>query len=531
MVKRGQIFNSVRLKRPKRSAFNLSYENKLSCNMGKLVPFFVQEVVPNDSFKVGNEYIMKSQPLIAPIMHRVDIYQHYFFVPYRLIWDNFETFITGGVDGNETAEMPHILTSDYSRFSASQKKLLDYLGYPVFDDTSSLNNTKMSSLRLRAYQLIYNEFFRDQNLQGEVAIPKTDGHEDIFSFDLFSRCWRPDYFTSALPFAQRGTPIGIPWSGGNVVLDADGEKTQRFKDLNGNFNTDLFGGSVISRGFGPGAPGALEISNSVGNEQYTLLDPNGTYKVDSLNINLNDLRRANAIQRWLERNATGGSRYVEQILAHFGVRPRDYRIQRPQYLGGGRQPFGISEVVQTSGTDDTIEGYTPQANLAGKASASNASGVFSENFVEHGVIIGILSVLPRSSYQQGLDRHLTKFDKFDFLQPEFGSIGEQEVKNSELFFNPKFDEDNDKTFGYQSRYAEYKYNFDQVHGDLRTSLNFWHLGRIFENRPLLNESFVLSDPSKRVFAVEDTDEDCLIFDFYNNVTALRCLPTYGTPTL
>lgn len=529
MKSRNFLFNSLRSKRQKRNLFNLSYENKFTCNMGELYPFYVQDVLPHDTIKVNQEYLLKTHPLIAPIMHRVDVYQHYFFVPLRLIWDNFEKFITGGVDGTETAEHPYISSAMIASAVANNKqKLLDALGYPINVESGQTDEAdRFSSLRLRAYNLVYNEFFRDQNLMVEIANSKDDGSDNSrINYEVQKRCWRKDMFTSALPFAQRGNPVGIPWSGGDIELDGDATSNQR---LMHSGTPPLGGGALSASPAGPGGPGFINVGNST--TPYNL-DPNGTLKIgEDFTISINDFRRASRLQEWLERNARAGARYVEQIAAHFGIHPSDYRLQRPQYLGGGRQPFMISEVVQTSSTIDESETTTPQGNEAGNAKAYNNQFVFKETFEEHGIIIGIMSVLPRTSYQQGVSRLLTKFDKLDYAWPEFGNLGEQEVKNMEVFYQQNDKANNLATFGYTPRYAEYKYSPDEVHGDFRSTLSFWHLGRIFENRPSLNASFVQADPSKRVFAVDTQDEDCLLFDVYNSVGALRCLPAYGTPIL
>lgn len=564
MAKRGFIFNSVRLRKPKRNAFNLSYENKLTCNMGSLIPFCNIEVLPHDTLKVGQEYLMRCQPLIAPLMHRVDVYQHYFFVPYRLIWDNFEKFITGGETGTETAVHPYITPLDIwnTQGGTGNNKngtLFDYLGYPTSVGIHGTpdNTLHLNSLRIRAYNLIWNEYYRDQNLQEEVKINKDDGHDtrSNTNFNILRRAWKKDYFTSALPFQQRGPSVFLPYSGGNVTLGpADPSiSTQQIKvwdEQSGTWKVkqgiaNLTSGAYDLRPgasgvpetyqFQPGMLGADGSGEVVTPSQLNpaIFDPNGTLKVDDIQIPINELRRANALQRWFEKNARAGSRYVEQILSHFGIHPSDYRLQRPLYLGGGRQPFSISDVVQVSSTDST----SPQGNLSGKGYASNAQYVFKKTFEEHGIVIGLLSIMPRSSYQQGLNRMLTKTDKFDYAFPEFGNLGEQEVLNRELYFDPtdSATSDNNAVFGYQSRYAEYKYNHDEVHGDFKDTLSFWHMGRIFNNRPLLNSSFIESDPTDRVFAVADSESDNpthhLLFDFYNNIEVLRCLPAYGTPSL
>lgn len=539
MSKRGFIFNSVRLKKPKRNPFNLSYENKMSIDMGKLYPFMCLDVLPHDTIKVGQEYIMRAQPLIAPLMHRVDVYQHYFFVPLRLIWDDFEKFITGGEDGNQTATHPYITPNQiYGRPDSPVGTLFDYLGYPVqnISEGSPDTTTKMSSLRIRAYNFIWNEFYRDQNCQQKVANETGSIHDtsSTQNFNILSRAWKKDYFTSALPFQQRGPQVNIPYTGGEVVLSSvsndDKALMKRWNAQTGRWEQYATGYQPLVSGGTNGSNAGLKVQDSSTSYTDAVYDPNGSLRVSDLQFPINELRRANALQRWFERNARAGSRYVEQILSHFGIHPSDYRLQRPLYLGGGKQPFSISEVVQTSESNST----SPQGNLAGKGYAHNSQYVFKHTFEEHGIIIGLLSVLPRGSYQQGLSRMLTKMDKFDYAFPEFGNLGEQEVLNQELYFDPTSGDThqgpNKQVFGYQSRYAEYKYNHDEVHGDFRTSLNFWHMGRIFQNRPLLNSSFIQCDPDYRVFAVQ-SGVNHLLFDIYNNIECLRCLPAYGTPAL
>ena len=258
------------------------------------------------------------------------------------------------------------------------------------------------------------------------------------------------------------------------------------------------------------------------------LDPKGTLKVsvDEMGVNINDLRTSNALQRWFERNARGGSRYIEQILSHFGVRSSDARLQRPQFLGGGRMPISVSEVLQTSSTDET----SPQANMAGHGISAGINNGFKHYFEEHGYIIGIMSITPRSGYQQGIPKDFTKFDNMDFYFPEFAHLSEQEIKNKELFVSNDAAY-NEGTFGYTPRYAEYKYKASEAHGDFRGNLSFWHLNRIFEDRPNLNTTFVECNPSNRVFATSETDDDKFWVQTYQDVRALRLMPKYGTPML
>lgn len=570
------IFNNVIIPKVRKSVFDLSYENKLSFDMGDLVPVYTENVVPGDRFNVNSEVFLRFAPMLAPIMHRVNCYVHYFFVPYRLIWDEWKDFITGGEDG--------LLQPVFPRYKVLGAKcapgqLGDYLGYNFSTDLSSESTSKSggeySLLPFRAYQMIYNEYYRDQNLTPEVQFSKASGDSqstdvlvsgtdyDSLQADtalaelmtLRKRAWEKDYFTSALPFVQRGVAAQIPF--GSPELSGSG-RSLIYRTMaddvfisSGPFNLNT--GSALANG--------LDFDQSV--MEQTLINSNGDlsrnhsgHKLQQdgvqsdINLNgthavsvsdiaskltleglaaptINELRLSNHIQKWLEINARVGSRYIEQILGHYGVRVPDYRLDRPEYLGGGKSPVQISEVLQTSATDDV----TPQGNMAGHAYSVGSKNKFNYSFDEHGIVLGIMSVLPRTSYQQGMSRFMTKFDKFDHYFPEMANLGEQAIANEEIWcsYAAANQETNKADFGYQERYAEYKYRGGEVHGDFRTSLDFWHLGRKFENRPSLNSSFVESDPSKRIFNV--TEGSHLWCQIYNSVRAVRPMPKHAIPSL
>lgn len=552
------IFNSIRMKRPKRNAFNLSYESKLTLNMGELVPIMCMPVVPGDKFRVKTESLVRLAPLVAPMMHRVNVFTHYFFVPNRLVWSQWEDFITKGVDGTDVPVFPKIQVNADSH-TVSNKQLIsqyfgdsslwDYLGLPTLagcgDKTYDIvNGVKVpsgfavSALPFRAYQLIYNEYYRDQNLTEPIDFSLDSGAivggDDIMKLlSLRRRAWEKDYFTSALPWLQRGPEVSVPVQGANGSLDViydnpSGAPTQGWVDAEGR---DFTNGK--SYDIQLAAAGSTQFTQMVAvdggvNNRAPELDPNGTLKVnvDEMGININDLRTSNALQRWFERNARGGSRYIEQILSHFGVRSSDARLQRPQFLGGGRMPISVSEVLQTSSTDET----SPQANMAGHGISAGINNGFKHYFEEHGYIIGIMSITPRSGYQQGVPRDFTKFDNMDFYFPEFAHLSEQEIKNQELFVSDDATY-NEGTFGYAPRYSEYKYHQSEAHGDFRGNLSFWHLNRIFSDRPNLNTTFVECNPSNRVFATSETDDDKFWVQMYQDVKALRLMPKYGTPML
>lgn len=547
------IFNSIRMKRPRRNAFNLSYESKLTLNMGELVPIMCMPVVPGDKFRVKTESLVRLAPLVAPMMHRVNVFTHYFFVPNRLVWNQWEDFITKGVDGDDVPVLPSFrLSPDLVSSNPSQLfgdgTLWDYLGLPSLkgiggaefpnpspNGVTAPQNYRVSSLPFRAYQLIYNEYYRDQNLTEPIDISLLSGFEDTLHalnlLQLRRRAWEKDYFTSALPWLQRGPEVTVPVQGSgdtlDVVYDTHASTTQRWFDSdNRQFENGVAYDAVFSTEGNLNLSRLIAVNGGTGNRAPEL-DPHGTLKVnvDELGININDLRTSNALQRWFERNARGGSRYIEQILSHFGVRSSDARLQRPQFLGGGRMPISVSEVLQTSSTDET----SPQANMAGHGISAGINNGFKHYFEEHGYIIGIMSITPRSGYQQGVPRDFTKFDNMDFYFPEFAHLSEQEIKNQEVFLSA--DGDNDKTFGYTPRYAEYKYHQSEAHGDFRGSLSFWHLNRIFEDRPNLNTTFVECKPSNRVFATSEIEDDKFWVQIYQDVKALRLMPKYGTPML
>lgn len=537
------IFNSIKLKRPRRNVFNLSYENKLTVNAGELIPILCKPVVPGDKFRVNTEMLVRLAPLVAPMMHRVDVYTHYFFVPNRLLWNQWEDFITKGVDGSDapafpTISLPSVVDIANAHKSWGDGSLWDYFGLPSLNQIGkavfqvrSPNGVKapvgykVSALPFRAYHLIYNEYYRDQNLTPEVVLSILGGDfSALTSSDYYKirrRSWEKDYFTSALPWVQRGPEVTVPVQGTGENLDV----TLKSKSAD-----QYFVSSSDSR-----PTGKLEVVNGVlfvnhessSTSVGAYLSPNNfQVNVDELGVNINDLRTSSALQRWFERNARSGSRYIEQILSHFGVRSSDARLQRPQFLGGGRTPISVSEVLQTSSTDST----SPQANMAGHGISAGVNHGFTRYFEEHGYIIGIMSIRPRTGYQQGVPKDFRKFDNMDFYFPEFAHLGEQEIKNEELYLNEN-EVDNEGTFGYTPRYAEYKYSQNEAHGDFRGNMAFWHLNRIFTAKPNLNTTFVECNPSNRVFATAETSDDKYWVQIYQDIKALRLMPKYGTPML
>jgi len=481
--------------------------------MGDLVPIMVQECIPGDSFKIGAESLIRFAPLISPVMHRMDVFIHYFFVPNRIVWENWNDFITQAAS-DETPVAPFVSISQFD-LTDGEKRFLDYMGVPPLDVAAGYWN--INALPLAAYQAIYNEYYRDQNLIAEVDYTLTDGQQvaTLPFCTLRKRAWEHDYFTSALPFAQKGAPVSIPL--GDVVLkDPTTSLEARFIDPTTGVTP---GTGYLIRQDGTSATGDLVFDTT---NRKALYDPNGSLEVGATTIT--DLRRAFRLQEWLEKNARGGTRYTENILAHFGVKSSDARLQRPEFITGVKTPVVISEILNTTGAVDGL----PQGNMSGHGVAV-AAGRFGSYFCEeHGYIIGIMSVLPKPAYQQGLARHWLKFDPLDYYWPSFAHIGEQAVKNAEIYVDDISQATGNNTFGYVPRYAEYKFTPNRVAGDFRTTLNFWHLGRIFDSLPALNQAFIECNPTTRIFAVED-GTDYLWCHVLNKVKAVRPMPKFGNP--
>lgn len=538
------IFNSIKLKRPRRNVFNLSYENKLTVNAGELIPIMCKPVVPGDKFRVNTEMLVRLAPLVAPMMHRVDVFTHYFFVPNRLVWNEWEDFITKGVDGIDspvfpTYSFPSVVDTANAHNSFGDGSLWDYLGLPSLNQigeavfqVQSPNGVKapvgfkVSALPFRAYHLIYNEYYRDQNLTSELEFTLDSGNYQLpvnsSLWQLHRRAWEKDYFTSALPWVQRGPEVTVPINGGGEIPVEMKENFAAQKITTFPDRKPISGSEVLYS-----APSVLSYGQIGSIKGQALIEPdNFVVNTDQMGVNINDIRTSNALQRWFERNARSGSRYIEQILSHFGVRSSDARLQRPQFLGGGRTPISVSEVLQTSSTDST----SPQANMAGHGISAGVNHGFTRYFEEHGYIMGIMSIRPRTGYQQGVPKDFRKFDNMDFYFPEFAHLGEQEIKNEELYLNAS-DAVNEGTFGYTPRYAEYKYSQNEVHGDFRGNMAFWHLNRIFNEKPNLNTTFVECNPSNRVFATAETSDDKYWVQIYQDIKALRLMPKYGTPML
>lgn len=502
------LFNSIEVTKPSKNVFDLTHDFKFTGDMGELIPIMALETVPGDKFTLGGQAIVKFAPLLAPIMHRVDVTIHYWFVPKRIVWDGWDKWI---VDPEITVEHPYVQLSDSL---PSFIPLLDYFGIPP--TVAGMAVTKIDPTALASYQAIYNEYYRDQNLIAEVDYKLTPGNNTSALLGTLGklrlRAWEHDYFTAALPWAQKAQAVNIPL--GDVTLkDLPITTAPGFVDL----------GTGVSL-----ADGAASLSGGTGTIQtgatQGAYDPRGSLTVEPTQIN--DLRRAYKLQEWLEKNARGGTRYKESILNHFGVRSSDARLQRPEYITGIKTPVVISEVLNTTG--ETL----PQGNMSGHGVSVTTGRTGSYFCEEHGHIIGILSVIPRTAYQDGIAKQWLKIDDpFQYYWPSFAHIGEQEVLNKELL---AYTPDQDAVFGYVPRYAEYKYMPSRVAGDFRTNLSYWHLGRQFDvtmGSVPLNQSFVECVPRKDIFAVIDDSSDSLYCHVLNIVKAVRPMPYFGTPSM
>jgi len=514
------LFNSVQMFKPKKNVFDLSHDFKFSGDMGNLIPILVNECVPGDNYTISCEAMVRFAPMLAPIMHRVDVSMHYFFVPNRIVWPGWQDFVVSPTDNVP----PYPFISFDGNPSDQYAKFLNYMGIPLRQSGAGVS-TDINALPFAAYQCVYNEYYRDQNLVPSVAFQLENGSNNANKTSLLTmrkRAWEHDYFTASLPFAQKGNAVDIPI--GQIEGDARIKLNENTVGVRNQIQVAFNGGDQVWYNVERGTP----IPGSVGGPLYA--------STDGLEVQpgtINDLRRAMRLQEWLEKNARGGTRYVENILMHFGVRSSDARLQRPEYITGIKSPVVISEVLNTSGSfepgDPDVPASNPQGYMAGHG-IGVTSGKYGKYFCEeHGYIIGIMSVMPKTAYQQGIPRTFLKKDNLDYYWPSFANIGEQEVQKQELYAYTNNAED---TFGYVPRYAEYKYQPSRVAGEFTSSLDYWHLGRIFANEPSLNQEFIECDPAatKRIFAVEE-GADSLYCHVYNKIKAVRPMPKFGTPML
>lgn len=514
------LFSQIPSTQIPRSVFDRSHGYKTTFNSGYLVPFYVDEVLPGDSFKLTATLFARLATPIVPFMDNLYLETFFFFVPNRLVWDNWQKF--NGEQKNPS-DSTDFLIPTVSGTNVQNQTLWDYFGLP----TNVNKALKVNALPFRAYNLIFNEWFRDENLQESLKVPTGDGPDDLSDYSLIRRGKRHDYFTSCLPWPQKGPGVEISiggsanvsgslssWPGSisyNMTATEGASCTPSSISLalypetvftsTGNSTIATFDqASFLTNGF--------TVNTSRGNVGVTATrgDISGfgfTGKADlssAVPISINDLRQAFQIQKLYERDARGGTRYTEILRSHFGVISPDARLQRPEYLGGSSARIAINPVQQTSATNDT----TPQGNLAAYGVVSDSFHGFSKSFVEHGYIFGFVNVRADLTYQQGLNRMWSRQGRFDFYWPVLAHLGEQAVLNKEIYAQGT--DDDDKVFGYQERYAEYRYYPGQITGKFRSTdpqpLDSWHLAQKFDSLPTLSAQFIQDDPPvNRVVAV------------------------------
>ncbi len=558
------IFSKVGGLKPGLTAFNLSHSNLFDCNFGQLVPVACFETLPGDVFKLDADVVGRlTSALKSPILSEMDIVLEAFYTPTRLLMGrdaNFPTpvgevtweeFLSGGKDGSHIGTQSYPIPKvTFESYIFNTGGVADYLGVQtgieIHPDDLPL------AFPWRAYRWIWNEFYRDENLMDEVQVCSylgSGGSGDSTyigaTYDnLLYRCWRKDYFTSALPFQQRGTSPALPVSGILPVQADSGSNSALFPSSLGGYSyiktvfdnpnyylkAEKTDGSAVTGG-NLGFPQFAVNNSSVSSHPYGFVNLENAATFD-----VNQIRTAFQVQKWLERNARGGVRYTEYLRSHFGVAPSDARLQRPQFIGSIKSPWIVSEVLQTSETNSSV---TPQGNQAGQAINLSRGRLGNFRSYEYGYILILCSVVPKALYQQGIPRWLSRSTNLDFYSPEFAHLSEQAIKNKEIFYSGTgVDRD---TFGFQPIWNELRFIPSRVSGHMRTgasgySFDYWHFGRYFASLPALDETFLTigkSPSSKselmRVFAVQD--ENPFIINVGFRITALRPMPYLSEPGL
>lgn len=536
-----------------RSKFDRSFSLKTSFNVGDIVPFYVDEVLPGDTFDVKTSKVVRMQTLITPIMDNIYLDTYYFFVPNRLVWEHWKQF------NGENTESAWLPSTEYSipQLTApsggwSVGTIADYMGIPT-----GVANLSVSALPFRAYALICNEWFRDENLCDPLVVPTGDatvaGSNTVASVEDYAKGATPykaakyhDYFTSCLPAPQKGPDVMIGLSGEanvfgngytlgwtNGTLTGGSRSGSALGDQNTKVGTLLSGsttaGSTNEMPGGDGKLWGIVQKSQVENPAYSGLIADLS---TATSATINQLRLAFQIQKLYEKDARGGTRYTEILKTHFGVTSPDSRLQRPEYLGGNRVPININQVVQNSAT---VEGETPLGNVAGYSVTSDTHSDFRQSFTEHGFVIGVMVARYDHTYQQGIERFWSRKTRFDYYWPVLANIGEQAVLNKEIYAQGTSEDD--EVFGYQEAWGDYRYKPNRVTGEMRSqyaqSLDVWHLGDDYTKLPSLSSEWIVEDKTNvdRVLAVTSTNANQLFADLYINNQTTRPMPMYSIPGL
>lgn len=529
-----------------RSRFDRSASLKTSFNAGNIVPFFLEEVLPGDTFNVNTSRVVRMQTLLTPMMDNVYLDTYYFFVPNRLVWDHWKEFC------GENTESAWIPETEYSipQITApaggwNVGTLADYFGVPT-----GVSGLSVSALPFRAYALIMNEWFRDENLQDPLVVPTDDStvagvNTGTFVTDVakgglpYIACKYHDYFTSALPAPQKGPDVLIPVSTGSNIpvypLSEEVPSMDGLDSLKWRSNKSLSGTLYPSTSLAVTPPDTSHYVIASSNTSGTGI-PSNLWAVSSGDVQaatINQLRLAFQIQKFYEKQARGGSRYIEVVRSFFGVTSPDARLQRPEYLGGNRTPINVNQVIQQSGTGESVN--TPQGTVVGMSLTTDSHSDFTKSFTEHGFIIGVMVARYDHTYQQGLNRLWSRKDKFDYYWPVFANIGEQAIKNKEIY--AQGNSTDDEVFGYQEAWAEYRYKPNQVTGEMRSqyakSLDVWHLADDYSKLPSLSAEWIQEDGKTidRVLAVSSDVSNQFFADIYVKNYCTRPMPMYSIPGL